>query len=145
MSTPVIAADAFVDTDDTPRKLSGRSAERSQYFDLITSMADSGKAKLSPSPLKEDDYNTLLSDLRTGLRQVNVERTAKGLGQVYLSQRRVIVHPDTGKATRKGTQFLWFKITDQPGRKVGPRVDRANGEAPAESQPVQEDGELQNA
>lgn len=131
---PIFSADAFVETEETPRKLSGRSAERSPYFDLIVKMSETGKGQMTPNAVPDDDATTLMSDLRTGLRQVNTERESKGAGKIFITMRRVMIDPKTGKRVRKNHQLVWFKITDQPGRRVGPRVDRANGEAPAEAQ-----------
>ena len=128
MSTPLIDPATFVESDDTPRKLSGRTAERSAYFDLIVKMAESDKGQMTPKTVSKEEYDSVTSDIRTGLRQVNAARDADGKGPLYVQFRRVIFDPKNGKRVKQGTQFLWFRITDQPGRKLGPRVNRSNGD-----------------
>lgn len=126
MSTPLVDPSAFAEHAEQPRKLSGRLVERSPYYDLVTKVADSGKGQITPKTLNEDEYVQLSSDLRTAVRQVNADRLHNGQGALYVSTRRVVNDPKNGKRVKQGTQFLWFKITDKPGRKTGPRVDRSN-------------------
>jgi len=130
MSTPLIDPATFVESDDTPRKLSGRTAERSPYFDLIVKMSESGKGQMTPKTVSKEEYDSVASDIRTGLRQVNSQRESDGKGILYVQFRRVLIDPKNGKRVKQGTQFLWFRISDQPGRKLGPRVNRSTGEIP---------------
>ena len=136
----------FTDHDEQPRKLSGRLTERSPYYDLIVKLSETGKGQITPKTLSDDEYNQLASDLRTGLRQVNADREHNGQGVIYITTRRVVNDPKNGKRVKQGTQFLWFKITDKPGRKTGPRVDRSKGgqSAPENDAETVSDGQPEN-
>lgn len=127
MTNPLVDPNAFTEHTEQPRKLSGRLTERSPYYDLVVRVSESNKGQITPKTLNDDEYNQLSSDLRTAVRQVNGDRQHNGQGPIYVSTRRVVNDPKNGKRVKQGTQFLWFKITDKPGRKTGPRVDRSTG------------------